>query len=389
MAVRPGRSETCLEKQVGTAYPFRGCGALSGRWTFAFGMATSLPVRGYTVTVGQIEDRERGGGMTVPDGGPIRTSSVVTDRPEVASQLIGRIFARTRLDLDAVDEDFEFRVVRAEAGELACGVQQWGFTGRSVSEPVSSFTTVLVTDGSMSQARPGCLDLTLGPGGVWRSDTTQATNATWTPHSTFATLHLPLASIAEAAGAVIESPGRHVRFLDNTPVDESCGRYWAQLMRMTYREATAPESGLGSPLIRAHLVRTLTTAALTVFPNSIMTSQYLRDSGQVGPTTLRRAVAHMYAHCAQPLTLTQIAAAAGVSARALQNAFSRHYGVTPMRYLRGIRLEQAHRELKAADPVYGDTVTKIARRWGFSNPSRFALLYRHAYGDHPRTTLIS
>ncbi len=65
-----------------------------------------------------------------------------------------------------------------------------------------------------------------------------------------------------------------------------------------------------------------------MFPNTIMTSQYLSDGGHVGPATLRRAVAHMYAYSAQPLTLGQIAQAAGVSSRALQKAFTRHYGST-------------------------------------------------------------
>lgn len=326
--------------------------------------------------------------MTHTDGA-VRTSSITTERPEVASQLIGQIFARTRLELAAADPDFQFRVVRAEVGELACGIQRWGFTGRSVSEPLTHFSTVLVSEGSMTQERPGVADLKLGPGGVWRSDTEQATRATWTPHSTFATLHLSLVGIAEAAGARSDVAGAGVRFLDNTPIDEPCERYWAQLMRMAYREATVKDSSLATPLIRAHLVSTLATAALSVFPNSIMTLAYERDGGQVGPTTLRRAVAHMYAHSSQPLTLAQIAAAAGISARALQGAFSRHYGCTPMTYLRKIRLEQAHRELQAAEPVHGDTVTEIARRWGFASPSRFAGAYRRKYGVHPSTTLLN
>ncbi len=60
-----------------------------------------------------------------------------------------------------------------------------------------------------------------------------------------------------------------------------------------------------------------------------------------------------------------------------------------MKYLQGIRLEQAHRDLRAADPTYGDTVTEIARRWGFSNPGRFATAYRRLYGVHPSTTLLN
>lgn len=137
------------------------------------------------------------------------------------------------------------------------------------------------------------------------------------PQSTFLTLHLPLASLSESG-----TQSQQVQFLDNTPVDETAGRYWARLMRMAYREATAHGSSLASPLIRAHLVRSLVDAALTVFPNSTMTSQYIRGSGQVGPMTLQRAVEHMHAHAARPLTITQIAEVAGISARACRTPSS-------------------------------------------------------------------
>jgi AraC-like DNA-binding protein len=312
--------------------------------------------------------------------GSVRTSSVTTDRPEVAGQLIGRIFAQTRLHLDRADDDFQFRVVTAEAGDLSCGIQRWGFTGRSESEPLSSFTTVWVTAGSMCQMRPDQPDAVLGPGGVWHSSTTGLTRATWTPNSTFATLHLPLTSIAEAAGA-------EVRFLDNTPVDQAAERYWTQLMRMAYREATATTSSLESPLVRAHLVRMLADAALSVFPNSIMTAHYHDSGRQVGPKTLQQAVAYMHALAAHPLSLPQIAKVAGVSPRSLQASFLRHHGCTPITYLRRIRLERVHQELQAAEPGAGETVTAIARRWGFAHPGRFAAAYAERYGTHPSTTL--
>lgn len=58
-----------------------------------------------------------------------------------------------------------------------------------------------------------------------------------------------------------------------------------------------------------------------------------------------------------------------------------------MGYLRQGRLDAAHRELLAADPTRGATVTTIAARWGFPYPSRFAATYRRTYGQHPHTTL--
>ncbi|MGW3482902.1 helix-turn-helix domain-containing protein [Rhodococcus indonesiensis] len=105
------------------------------------------------------------------------------------------------------------------------------------------------------------------------------------------------------------------------------------------------------------------------------------------PPAVRRAVAFIESHAAQPIRLGDIAAAAGVGARALQYAFVRHYHSTPMRYLRSVRLERAHRQLRAGDPSRGETVAAIATRCGFSTPSRFATQYRTVYGRPPHRTL--
>ncbi|MGC4792182.1 helix-turn-helix transcriptional regulator [Micromonospora sp. DT178] len=64
-----------------------------------------------------------------------------------------------------------------------------------------------------------------------------------------------------------------------------------------------------------------------------------------------------------------------------------HHDTTPMRYVRQIRLERAHRDLQAADPSTGVTVTMIARRWGFTHLGRFSTDYRAAYGSSPSHTL--
>ncbi|SCG60173.1 helix-turn-helix domain-containing protein [Micromonospora halophytica] len=90
----------------------------------------------------------------------------------------------------------------------------------------------------------------------------------------------------------------------------------------------------------------------------------LRAAGEVTFRAVRRAVAYVDDHADQPITVDQIAAAAGVRPRAPQLAFRRHHDTTPMRYVRQVRLERAHHDLQAADPTTGVTVTVIATRWG-------------------------
>lgn len=94
-----------------------------------------------------------------------------------------------------------------------------------------------------------------------------------------------------------------------------------------------------------------------------------------------------YDHADQPITVAQIAAAAHVTVRAPQYAFRRHLDTTPLAHLRRVRLAQVHRDLGAADPAGGATVTEIAARWGFCHPGRFASLYRTTYRRAPHQTL--
>jgi transcriptional regulator GlxA family with amidase domain len=102
---------------------------------------------------------------------------------------------------------------------------------------------------------------------------------------------------------------------------------------------------------------------------------------------VRRAAAFIDAHAGRPVTATEIAAAAGVTARALQYAFRRHYDTTPTGYLRRVRLERAQRQLLTADPATGATVAEIAHRWGWANPANFAAAYQKQYGVSPSHTL--
>ena len=71
----------------------------------------------------------------------------------------------------------------------------------------------------------------------------------------------------------------------------------------------------------------------------------------------------------------------------MQIAFRRQLDTTPMAYLRRVRLDRAHEQLRAADPGQGTTVTTVATRWGFASPSRFTADYRAAYGELPSHAL--
>jgi AraC-like DNA-binding protein len=213
---------------------------------------------------------------------------------------------------------------------------------------------------------------------------------TWTADmhdSAFAMLRISRQAVGELAEEHTGLPAASLRFESIAPLSASGRALWAQTVAFLCRGLVSSGITEISPLVAQELTRLAATALLDAFPNTAMSAPYLGGPGQVTPAAVRRAAAFMDTHAGRPVTVTEVAAVAGTTPRALQYAFRRHYDTTPMGYLRRIRLERAHRQLEAADPATGATVAKIARSWGWANPAQFATVYRKRYGLPPSHTL--
>ncbi|MDG6103245.1 AraC family transcriptional regulator [Dactylosporangium aurantiacum] len=115
-------------------------------------------------------------------------------------------------------------------------------------------------------------------------------------------------------------------------------------------------------------------------------TELLEPAAPARPRTVQRAVDAIRADPARAFTVTELAAVAGVSVRALQEGFRRHVGLAPLAMLRRIRLGCARDELLAAGP-HEVTVAEVAHRWGFGHLGRFAAAYRARFGETPSATL--
>lgn len=96
-----------------------------------------------------------------------------------------------------------------------------------------------------------------------------------------------------------------------------------------------------------------------------------------------RAEGFLLEHAREPISVEDVADAAGLSVRGLQDAFRRHHGVTPTVYLRRIRLLLAREELESGT---AESVGDVARAVGFGHLGRFASSYRSEFGELPRET---
>lgn len=81
------------------------------------------------------------------------------------------------------------------------------------------------------------------------------------------------------------------------------------------------------------------------------------------------------------LTLVEIQAASGLSARSLQYAFKARFDCTPMEWQRRERMLEVQRRLMNLQP--GETITTLAHAMGFSTSAAFSALYRRQFGEAP------
>lgn len=178
-----------------------------------------------------------------------------------------------------------------------------------------------------------------------------------------------------------------LEFIGMQPVSPLMARHWQSVVRHVARDVLPNSEAMASPLVRGQTQRLLAASVLATFPNTALDALTDAPAGAVEPTAVRRAVAFIDAHAGEDIGITEIAEATRIGSRGLQRAFRQYRDTTPMTYLRRVRLDHAHRELLAADPSRGETVSAIAARWGFAHAGRFSGAYHAAYGCSPSQTL--
>jgi len=249
--------------------------------------------------------------------------------------------------------------------------------GTLVLGEVCSGRLRLESDGSERRMGPGDLYLTAQPEHPYRGSIREV-------QSNLAVIDPAL--VTELAGTDPGHRQQPLRFTGYQPVSAQATQHWKNTFAYVRDAVLLNPDATGQPLLAAAAARLLVATALVTFPHNALTDATIEDRRDSHYAALQRAVTFIDEHAHRDISVADIADAAHVTIRAVQLAFRRHLDMTPMDYLRRVRLELAHHELVDADPGL-TTVTTVAYRWGFASPSRFALYYRAAYGVLPSHTL--
>lgn len=94
----------------------------------------------------------------------------------------------------------------------------------------------------------------------------------------------------------------------------------------------------------------------------------------------KRAVAFLHQNYARPLARWEIAEGIGVSEDYLSRVFNRELGISPWDYLNRYRISRARELLRLTH----DSISRVGRRVGFSDPAYFSRVFHRITGMSPR-----
>jgi AraC-like DNA-binding protein len=304
---------------------------------------------------------------------------------EEARERVGRVFKDHELDLLHPRRELNMRQHLARFGNLALSYITYGASVDIDPGKLSTFFLIHLIRSGRSQFESGDRSVVGSAAMGWVSSPTLALRMRWSEDCAQLVLKIELPALNRHLSHLLgEAVTRPIEFEPALPVESGPGASFSRLMGFVAHELDRDDSLLASPLGVTGIEQALMTELLATQPSNYSVALTRRLSPAT-PRHVKRAEDLIRAHPEQPITIGDLTAASGVSARALYEGFRRFRGTTPMGLLRTVRLERARAELLAAAPT--DNIAGIAFKWGVTHLGRFAGEYRRRFGELPSETL--
>lgn len=308
-------------------------------------------------------------------------------RPDEASARLRSVYSHHRLRLLGTQERFDMHLKVARAGRLELGYLRFGTEVELEQQPPGRFTLVTTQVRGHSEIRTGGERHGGGVGMVVLDSAGQAVTKRFSADSCRINLRIDQAALeAKCAELLGRDVGGSLGFYPALPAGTPAQVRWLAWLQMLLGCLGSGDTDPRpcNPLLLRQIEETGLLLLLTEVPHS-RSALLAGTAPEIAPRHVRRAEEFIRSRAAEALTLGNIAAAAGVSIRALTEGFRRTRQTTPMAFLREQRLLGTRAALQTIGA--DDTVTTIALRWGFGNLGRFAADYRRRFGEPPSATL--
>jgi AraC-like DNA-binding protein len=276
--------------------------------------------------------------------------------------------------------NFVFQAVHEQDGRS--GVSRLRYSTSADNNVAPDVLLVVRPSAGAMMVRLGRDEVAVPPGAAVLLPASQAVSVLWSDVEA----RCVCLNVEDVERVAVETTGLEnltLRFTGLRPMLPGLDRRWNDTMRAATRAVLRNRRTMAGPVLTGHLAQRLAEAILGTFPSTRLASRRRVPPDYATPAVVRRAVDFIDASAERDLTMSDIAAAAGIGPRGLQAAFLRHQDSTPTAYVRRARLDRAHRELVDTDPADRDTVPAVAARWGFPRLSAFVTARQQVYGGPP------
>lgn len=282
-------------------------------------------------------------------------------------------------------QPLDFRLRYLASNRLTIGHLRYGADAELLVPPMVSCYHVNLTLHGMTQVTQAGRSASTerGKSGVLFNPRDPFT-VRWSPDAVQYAIKVPRASLEGQLAALIGRPVVDpIRFELGFDLTSPRGQSLVAAVNHL-RSELSRSGGIGHvPLVRAQLESYVLSQMLLVIPHEHL-PLLTRQDEPVRRRHVQVAMDYIHEHAHEAVTAPDIARAACVSMRALQAGFQEELDMSPMSYLRNVRLDRAHADLLAAPA--NASVSEVAMRWGFAHLGRFAEQYRRKFGVLPSET---
>lgn len=298
---------------------------------------------------------------------------------------IGQSYCPHRLDIARRGERLEASFHRAPLVNVSINYLRYGADVEIDPGELRSFYIIEFPLAGSARVRFAEREVASGPDQATVLSPTMPFVSEWTADCAQIMVKIDRAALEKYVMDLIDRPlPRPIEFEPVWKISGGSGLSFYRLLGNTLHEIEERNDLMLNRALAGEVERALMAYLVHCQPSNY--SDALRaTAAPAAPRYVVKAIEFMHANLAQDISISDLAMAAGVGARALHEGFKRFRATTPMAALRTIRLAQARAALLAADEH--EHVATIAMQSGFTHLGRFSRLYRARYGEMPSQTL--
>jgi AraC-like DNA-binding protein len=207
----------------------------------------------------------------------------------------------------------------------------------------------------------------------------------WSPEATQYAVLLPSDTVENHLKSLLSHPvDGPIDFALSFDLANNTGQGLLAAIHFLRCELARPGGIAESPIARSQLESFAITQLLLAVPHRY-SEELSAPTRPANRNRIRNVIDLIDSQPASDLSIARLAEVAGVSGRALQVGFRQAVGMTPVAYVRKVRLDRVREELIA---LAGErSITETALYWGFTHLGRFSVYYKQQFGESPTETV--